>query len=58
MMRLISSLLLLVALLATFLWLTVDAVGGLAGLAGTVAILFFALFLLSLFLKRGHPERL
>jgi hypothetical protein len=55
MMRLISSLLLLVALLAMFLWLTVEAI---ASLAGVVAILFLVLFILSLFCKKGHPERL
>lgn len=54
-MRLISGFLLIVALLAGALWLTV---GALAGLAKIVGFLFLILFVISLFLKRRHPEEL
>jgi uncharacterized membrane protein YtjA (UPF0391 family) len=54
-MRLISGFLLVVALLAGVLWLTI---GTIAGVAGVVALLFLVLFIISLFLKRRHPEEL
>ena len=54
-MRLISGLLLIIALLASLMWLTVAAM---AEIAGIVALLFLVLFIISLFLKRRHPEEL
>lgn len=54
-MRLLSGFFLIVALLAGVLWLTA---GALAGLAKIVALLFLVIFIISLFLKRRHPEEL
>jgi uncharacterized membrane protein YtjA (UPF0391 family) len=55
MMRLISGLLLLVAILAMVAWFTMGAA---ASLARLVAILFLVLFIVSLFLKKGRPGKL
>ena len=54
-MRLISGLLLVIAILAAALWLTVSAA---AGIAKIIAILFLVLFVLSLFLRKGRPGKL
>ena len=54
-MRLVSGLLLVMAILAAVLWLSVSAA---AGIAKVIAALFLALFLLSLFLRRGRPGKL
>ena len=54
-MRLLSGIFLVIALLAGALWLTV---GTMSGVAGIVALLFLIIFIVSLFLKRGHPEGL
>ena len=54
-MRIISGLLLVIAVLAAVLWLTASAA---AGIARVVAVLFLVLFLLSLFLRKGRPGKL
>jgi uncharacterized membrane protein YtjA (UPF0391 family) len=54
-MRFISGLLLVIAILAAVLWLTVSAA---AGLAKIIAALFLVLFILSLFLRRGRAGKL
>jgi uncharacterized membrane protein YtjA (UPF0391 family) len=54
-MRLISGVLLVVALLAAVLWLTISA---LANIAGVVAVIFLVLFVVSLFLRRGKAGKL
>lgn len=54
-MRLISGLLLIIAILAAVFWLFA---GAMAGVAKVVAFLFLVLFVISLFLKRKHPEEL
>ena len=54
-MRLISGFLLVIAILAAVLWLTVSAA---AGIAKIVAMLFLTLFVLSLFLRKGRPGKL
>ena len=54
-MRLISGLLLVIAILAAVLWLTVSAA---ASIAKIVVMLFLTLFVLSLFLRKGRPGKL
>ena len=54
-MRFVSALLLIIAILAAVLWLTVSAA---AGLAKIIAVLFLVLFILSLFLRRGRTGKL
>ena len=54
-MRLVSGLLLVIAILAGVLWLTVGAV---ASIAKIVVVLFLVLFILSLFLRKGRPGKL
>ena len=54
-MRLISGLLLVIAILAAVLWLTVSAA---AGIAKIVVMLFLTLFVLSLFLRKGRSGKL
>lgn len=54
-MRLISGLLLVIAILAAVLWLTVSAA---AGIAKIIAALFLVLFVLSLFLRKGRAGKL
>ena len=54
-MRLISGVLLMIALLAGLMWLLA---GAMAETAKIVALLFLVLFVVSLFLKRRHPEEL
>jgi len=53
-MRLVSGVLLMVAVLAALLWLFS---GAMAGIARIVAFLFLVLFIVSLFLKR-RPGKL
>lgn len=54
-MRLVSGLLLVIAILAAVLWLTVSAA---AGIAKIIAMLFLVLFVLSLFLRKGRAGKL
>ena len=54
-MRLISGLLLVIAILAGVLWLTVSAM---ASVAKVVLVLFLVLFILSLFLRKGRAGKL
>jgi uncharacterized membrane protein YtjA (UPF0391 family) len=54
-MRIISGFLLVIAILAAVLWLTVAAA---AGVAKIIAALFLALFVLSLFLRKGRAGKL
>jgi uncharacterized membrane protein YtjA (UPF0391 family) len=54
-MRLLSGFLLVFAILAAVLWLTVSAA---AGIAKIIALLFLVLFVLSLFLRKGRADRL
>jgi len=54
-MRLVSGLLLVVAILAGVLWLTAGAA---ASIAKVVVVLFLVLFILSLFLRKGRPGKL
>jgi uncharacterized membrane protein YtjA (UPF0391 family) len=54
-MRFVSALLLIVAILATVLWLTASVA---AGIAQIVAVLFLVLFIGSLFLRKGKAGKL
>ena len=54
-MRFVSGLLLIIAVLAAVLWLTI---GALAGLAKIIALLFLVLFIASLFLRKGRAGKL
>ena len=54
-MRLLPGLLLVVAVLAGVFWFTASVA---AGLTKIIAGLFFVLFLLSLFLKKGRAGKL
>ena len=54
-MRLVSGFLLVLALLAAALWVTVSAA---AGVAKVMVALFLVLFVLSLFLRKGRPGKL
>jgi uncharacterized membrane protein YtjA (UPF0391 family) len=54
-MRILSGVLLVIAILALVLWLTASAA---AGIAKIIAGLFLALFILSLFLRRGRAGKL
>ena len=54
-MRLLSGLMLVIAILASVLWLTASAA---AGIAKIIAALFLVLFVLSLFLRKGRPGKL
>ena len=56
-MRLLSGIFLVIALLAGVLWLMAGTVA-VSGIAMIVALLFLVVFVMSLFLKRGHPEEL
>jgi uncharacterized membrane protein YtjA (UPF0391 family) len=56
-MRLLSGIFLVIALLAGVLWLMAGTVA-VSGIAMIVALLFLVVFIVSLFLKRGHPEEL
>ncbi len=53
-MRLVSGVLLVVAILAGVLWLTV---GAMASVAKIVAVLFVLLFIVSLFLRKGRAGK-
>lgn len=54
-MRFVSAFLLIIAILAAVLWLTASAA---AGLSKIIAALFLALFILSLFLRKGKAGKL
>jgi len=54
-MRLISGILLIIAILALVLWTTAAAA---AGIAKIIAALFLTLFVISLFLRKGRPGKL
>ena len=54
-MRIVSGFLLVIAILAAVLWLTVSAA---ASIAKIVALLFLVLFVASLFLRKGRPGKL
>lgn len=54
-MRLISGLLLIIAILAAVLWLTASMA---AEFARIIVALFLVLFILSLFLKKGRAGKL
>jgi len=54
-MRLVQGLLLVIAILAAVLWFTAAVA---SGIAKVIAILFLALFILSLFLKGRRPEKM
>jgi uncharacterized membrane protein YtjA (UPF0391 family) len=54
-MRLISGILLMIAVLALVLWITAGAA---AGIAKIIAAMFLTLFVISLFLRRGRPGKL
>jgi membrane protein YdbS with pleckstrin-like domain len=54
-MRLLSGLCLIVAVLALVLWWTARIAGSLSLI---VAALFLVLFIISLFFRKGHPDEL
>jgi uncharacterized membrane protein YtjA (UPF0391 family) len=54
-MRLISGILLMIAVLALVLWITAGAA---AGIAKIIAAMFLTLFVISLFLRKGRPGKL
>ena len=54
-MRLISGILLMIAVMGLVLWMTAAAA---AGIAKVIAALFLTLFVLSLFLRKGRPGKL
>lgn len=54
-MRLISGILLVIAILAGVLWLTV---GAMASIAKILVVLFLVLFIVSLFLRKGRAGKL
>ncbi len=54
-MRLISGILLMIAVLALVLWITAAAS---AGIAKIITAMFLTLFVISLFLRKGRPGKL
>jgi uncharacterized membrane protein YtjA (UPF0391 family) len=54
-MRVLSGLFLIIAILALVLWWTASLASGVSII---VSVLFLVLFIISLFLRKGHPDEL